>query len=103
MPRSAVVRIYATTQDPDYDSPWQARVPSSSTGSGVVIGPGLVLTGAHVVANSTFLQVQKISDPNKVVAQVMGICHDCDLALLSIDAPMFHNRVLAAGTSACDP
>ena len=96
MPRSAVVRIYATTQDPDYDSPWQARVPSSSTGSGVVIGPGLVLTGAHVVANSTFLQVQKISDPNKAVAQVAGICHDCDLALLKIDAPLFMTGVAPA-------
>lgn len=96
MTRSAVVRIYATTQDPDYDSPWQARVPSSSTGSGVVIGPGRVLTGAHVVANNTFLQVQKISDPNKVVAQVVGICHDCDLALLEISAPMFMTGVAPA-------
>jgi S1-C subfamily serine protease len=89
----AVVRIYATTQDPDYDSPWQTRVPSSSTGSGVVIGDRQVLTGAHVVANSTFLQVQKISDPNKAVAEVLGICHDSDLALLQVDDPDFMDGV----------
>ncbi|HLU68395.1 MAG TPA: trypsin-like peptidase domain-containing protein [Kofleriaceae bacterium] len=85
MSYSSVVRIYATTQDPDHDSPWQAQVPQSSTGSGVVIGPGRVLTGAHVVANATFVQVQKISAPDKAVARVIGVCHDCDLALLSVE------------------
>jgi S1-C subfamily serine protease len=96
MPRSAVVRIYATTQDPDCDSPWQARVPAHSTGSGVVIARNRVLTGAHVVANCTFLQVQKISDPNKAVARVIGICHDCDLALLEVDLPHFMDGIVAA-------
>jgi S1-C subfamily serine protease len=86
---SSVVRIFATTQDPNYDSPWQARMPSSNTGSGVVIGDGRILTGAHVVANSTFLQVQKISDPNKAIARVLSICHDCDLALIGVDQPGF--------------
>jgi S1-C subfamily serine protease len=81
----SVVRIYATTQDPDFDSPWQAEVPQSSTGSGVVIAPGRILTGAHVIANSTFVQVQKISDPDKAVARVVGVCHDCDLALIAVD------------------
>lgn len=79
-----VVKIYATTQEPDYDCPWQARSPSSSTGSGVIIGRDRVLTGAHVIANATFLQVQKISDPDKLVAKLVAVCHDCDLALLEI-------------------
>ena len=82
-----VVRVYATTQDPDYDCPWQARTPSSSTGSGVVIGPGEILTGAHVVANATFLQVQKPSQPDKAVARVKAVSHDCDLALLEVVEP----------------
>lgn len=84
-----VVRIFATTQTPDHDCPWQARTPSSSTGSGVIIDNGDILTGAHVVANSTFLRVQKISDPKKWVAQVKAVCHDSDLALLSVDDPEF--------------
>lgn len=96
MPRSAVVRIYATTQEPDYDSPWQSRVPTNATGSGVVIAPGRVLTGAHVVANSTFVQVQKISDPNKAVARVVGVCHDADLALLAVDTPQFMDGIAPA-------
>ncbi|MBL4633613.1 MAG: trypsin-like peptidase domain-containing protein, partial [Kofleriaceae bacterium] len=89
MPHSAVVRIYATEQEPDYDSPWQARSPSSSTGSGVVVSPRKILTSAHVVANATFIQIQRISDTNKLVAKVVGICHDADLALLEVESASF--------------
>jgi S1-C subfamily serine protease len=84
-----VVRVFATAQYPDFESPWQAHSPSRSTGSGVVIDGGRILTGAHVVANATFLQVQKPSTPDKVVARVEAVCHDCDLALLAVEDPSF--------------
>jgi S1-C subfamily serine protease len=85
-----VIRVFATSQDPDFDGPWQARTPSNSTGSAVVIGPGLMLTGAHVVANATFLQIQKLSQPDKAIARVKAVSHDCDLALLEVvDPPNF--------------
>ncbi len=83
-----VVRVFATTQVPDYDCPWQARSPADATGSGVVIGKGEILTGAHVVANATFLQVRKPSSPDKAIARVKRISHDCDLALLEIVDPV---------------
>ena len=87
-----VVRVFATTQEPDYDSPWQTRSPSSSTGSGVVIAMPpddhpAILTGAHVVADATFLQVQKPSQPDKAIARVRAVCHDSDLALLEVLEP----------------
>ena len=83
----AVIRVFATSQDPDFDGPWQARTPSNSTGSAVVIGPSLLLTGAHVVANATFLQVQKPSQPDKAIARVRAVSHDSDLALLEVVEP----------------
>ena len=82
-----VIRVFATSQDPDFDGPWQARTPSNSTGSAVVIGKGLLLTGAHVVANATFLQVQKPSQPDKAIARVRAVSHDSDLALLEVVEP----------------
>lgn len=91
-----VVRVFATTQDPDYDSPWQSQTPSSSTGSGVVIEGRGILTGAHVVANATFLQVQKLSNPVKAIARVRAVCHDSDLALLDVTDPSFLDDVPAA-------
>lgn len=87
MAHPEVVRVFATSQDPDFDGPWQARTPSNSTGSAVVIGPRLLLTGAHVVANATFLQIQKLSHPDKAIARVKAVSHDCDLALLEVQDP----------------
>ncbi len=84
---SQVVRIFAAVQEPDYDVPWQTESPSSGTGSGVVIGPNRILTGAHVVADATFLQIQTINDSDKHVAEVEAICHDADLALLRLHDP----------------
>lgn len=89
MNASAVVRIYCTSQRPDYDAPWQAQTPSSGTGSGVVLEGGRILTGAHVVANATFVQVQKVEDPTKFTARLVGVCHDADLALLEVDDERF--------------
>jgi S1-C subfamily serine protease len=91
-----VVRVYSTYQDPDYECPWQSVAPRGSTGSGVIVGPGQVLTGAHVVANATFVQVQKQDDVTKVVARVAVVSHDCDLALLQIEDPAFTAGVAPA-------
>lgn len=89
MAYSQVVRVFATSQNPDYDCPWQARPPDRGTGSGVVIAGARILTGAHVVANATFVQVQRPSEPDKAIAVVEAVCHDCDLALLRVENPDF--------------
>ena len=85
----SVVRIDATTLRPDHDAPWQTKTPNSGHGSGVVIGPGRVLTGAHVVADATFVQVQTVRDPTRYPARVAGVCHDADLALLVVEDEKF--------------
>jgi S1-C subfamily serine protease len=96
MSHPQVVRVYSTYQDPDYESPWQNVAPRGSTGSGVIIGPQRVLTGAHVVANATFVQVQKQSDPAKITARVEAISHDSDLALLRVDDKDFARGIRPA-------
>lgn len=96
MAHPQVVRVYSTYQDPDHECPWQSMAPRGSTGSGVVVGKDEILTGAHVVANATFVQVQKQSDPTKAVAQVVSICHDADLALLKVDDAAFTRGITSA-------
>ena len=96
MSHPQVVRVYSTYQDPDYESPWQSVAPRASTGSGVIVAPRRVLTGAHVVANATFVQVQKQSDTKKATAHVVAISHDCDLALLEIDEKGFSRGITPA-------
>ncbi|HEB54240.1 MAG TPA: trypsin-like serine protease [bacterium] len=96
MTHPQVVRVYSTYQDPDYECPWQSVAPRGSTGSGVIVGAQRILTGAHVVANSTFVQVQKQSDVKKVAARVVAISHDCDLALLEIEDRAFTRGIKPA-------
>jgi len=96
MRSTSVVRIFTTSLDPDYDNPWQTASPSGSTGSGVIVGPRRVLTGAHVVANATFIRVQNSTNPEKYVAEVLGVCHDADLALLEVEDPAFMDGVEVA-------
>lgn len=96
MQKTSVVRIFATAQEADYESPWQTARPSSGTGSGVVVAPGKILTGAHVIADATFIQVQTSTHPDKFIARLAAVCHDSDLALLEVDEPIFHEETESA-------
>ena len=86
---SPVVRVFTTQMETCFDIPWQTKRSTKGTGSGVYLGGNEILTGAHVVHNATFIQLQKLTSPEKVVAKVISICHDCDLALLSVEDNSF--------------
>lgn len=88
-PYPQVVRVFTTRQRPNYDTPWQTLGVRTATGSGVVIAPRLIVTGAHVVADATFIQVQETHAPDKAIARVVCLGHDCDLALLTVDDDAF--------------
>jgi S1-C subfamily serine protease len=49
----------------------------------------VVLTAAHVVANSTFIQVQLAGQPEKVTAVVTAVAHETDLATVQAPASFF--------------
>jgi S1-C subfamily serine protease len=91
-----VVRVYCTYQDPDYESPVAAPVAAQQHRLGRHHRPQRILTGAHVVANATFVQVQKVSEPDKLVARIVAISHDSDLALLQVEDLRFTRGVQAA-------
>ena len=87
-----VVKVFATVQEPDFATPWQTLGVGSATGSGVVIeahgGRLLILTAAHVISDATFLQCQRVGaeNPDKHIATVFAVRHECDLALLEVEA-----------------
>ena len=81
MHQSPVVRVFTTRMETCFDLPWQRKRPQKGSGSGVYLGDHHILTGAHVIQGATFIQVQKLSSPDKVIAEVKSICHDADLAL----------------------
>ncbi len=87
--RESVVKIYVSGQRSDYALPWQAGAPHAGTGSGFVIKGKRLLTNAHVVSDSRFIEIKKEGDPRRYRAQVAFYGHDCDLALLTVDDPTF--------------
>jgi S1-C subfamily serine protease len=85
----SLVRIEATSQEPNYKTPWSPGDVSSGVGAGFVVDGKRIMTNAHVVSNARFLTVSKEGDPNPYLAKVLHIAHDCDLALLSVENPSF--------------
>jgi S1-C subfamily serine protease len=80
----AMVKIYTVYSEYDYDMPWQISKQGEKTGSGCIISKNRVLTNAHVVANSTFIQVKRAGEAKKYIAEVEFVAHDCDLAVLKV-------------------
>ncbi len=86
---NSIVKIYTTSAAPDYFTPWRLLTPSQGSGSGSVISGNRILTNAHVVANASYVQVQKHNDPTRHVARVQFVSHASDLAIVTVDDPAF--------------
>jgi S1-C subfamily serine protease len=92
----SVVKILTVSNAPDYEQPWQNHGPTNSTGSGAVIATkkGLrVITNGHVVQNQVFIEVRRSGDSKKYVAELEGVSHECDLALLRVRNEEFFEGV----------
>jgi S1-C subfamily serine protease len=92
--QKSLVRITATSVEPDYKAPWNAGGLERGVGAGFVISGNRIMTNAHVVANSRYLTVEREGDPNKYQAKVQFIANDCDLAVITVPAPDFFKNML---------
>src|SRR5438128_2218151 len=92
--QKSLVRITATSVEPDYRAPWNAGGLQRGVGAGFVISSSRIMTNAHVVANSRYITVERDGDPNKYPATVQFIANDCDLALITVSAPDFFKNML---------
>lgn len=88
--RENVVKIYVTTREYDYFNPWQVQGRYNVEGSGAIIHDQYILTNAHLVNNSTFIQVKRTGQTKKYIAKVLFIAHDSDLALLKVHNSNFY-------------
>jgi len=86
---NSIVKIYTTTAAPDYFTPWRLMNPGQGTGSGALISEQRILTNAHVIANASYVQVQKHNDPNRYFAEVDFVSHASDLAILRVPDERF--------------
>jgi len=85
----SIVKVYTVHSKPNHFLPWQNHPKRESTGTGFVIHDRLILTNAHVVADSTYVLVKRHGSGTKYRADVQAVGHDCDLAILSVEDPGF--------------
>ncbi len=88
----SVVKVMAISDAPDYEQPWQSEGPEASSGSGCIVETSRgyrVLTNAHCVQNSVFIEVRRYGKSRRCKADVEAIGHECDLALLTVESEDF--------------
>lgn len=91
----AIVRIRTTFTKPDFFRPWLNQAQSTRTGSGCVIEGNRILTNAHVVSDASFIEVRLAGSPDRIVASVLAISHELDLAILQVEDESFFDNVTA--------
>lgn len=87
--RAPVVRVNVTNQPYDFFHPWTKRAPVSRRAVGVVMPNHRVLVTAEMVANITYLELEKAESGEKVAADVEVVDHESNLALLKPADPKF--------------
>ena len=90
--KQAIVKIYTVAKIPNYVEPWSSSIRRSS-GSGAIISGNRILTNAHVVANNTFIEVQRYGERKRYLAKVLSVSHQADMALLEVDDKKFFEGV----------
>ncbi|MEQ9096047.1 MAG: trypsin-like peptidase domain-containing protein [Phycisphaerales bacterium] len=83
--RQSTVKIFTTSRGPDLTRPWTRQQPTDSTGSGLVIEGGRILTNAHVVEYGQQIFVQPYLTSQRLAARVVARNTGIDLALLELE------------------
>jgi len=90
--KQAIVKIHVVSKVPNYLEPWASSIRRSS-GSGAIISQNRILTNAHVVANQTFIEVQRYGERKRYIAKVLSVSHQADMALLEVEDKSFFEGV----------
>jgi S1-C subfamily serine protease len=86
---NSVVKVFSTMRYADPYKPWTKQGPSEVTASGVVIDGNRILTNAHAVLYATQVQIQANQAGDKILATVVAVAPEIDLAVLKLDDGSF--------------
>ena len=88
---AAIVKLFCRSCKPDYTSPWKSHKTSSSFSTAFVYSARkrLLLTNRHCVSHCVNLEARRRGDHHKFEARIVARGVDCDLALLTVDEPLF--------------
>lgn len=86
---ASLVRVNSTNQNYNFSKPWTKRPPYTRRGIGAVIEGGRVLVTAELVANHTYVQLERAGSSVKMPAEVVRVDYESNLALLAPAEPQF--------------
>lgn len=89
MTNDSLVRVNSTGQAYDFFRPWGKKAPFMRRGLGVVLPDHQVLVTAELIANHTYVELEKAATAEKTPAEVTVIDYDSNLALLKPVNPDF--------------
>ena len=85
----SVLRVNATFQAYDFLRPWEKKPPGTRRGLGSLIEGGRILVTAELVANHTFIELEKGATREKSSAEIERVDYECNLAILKPSNPEF--------------
>ncbi len=78
----SLVRVNVSGQSYDYFRPWQKKAPFMKRALGAVLSKGRVLVTADLVANHSYVEMERAESGEKVAADVVVVDYEANLALL---------------------
>ena len=85
----SVVRVNATDQDYDFFRPWSKKNPRDFHGLGAVIAGNRVIVTAQLVANHSYIELERAEGGQRTDAKVLCVDYESNLALLQPTADNF--------------
>ncbi len=78
----SVVRVNATDQDYDFFRPWSKKNPHDFHGLGAVLPGNRILVTAQLIANHSFVELERAEGGQRTDAKVLCVDYESNLALL---------------------
>ena len=87
----ALIRVNVTAQSYNFYHPWEKGQPGTRRGLGVLLENGQVLITARMVADATFVELERPMSGEKTIGQVAVVDYEANLALVKVaeDKPDF--------------
>ncbi len=79
---TSLLKVNVTMQPWNQRIPWQKTSPSSRRGLGVLLEGNHILVTAQMVADATYIELEKAESGNRLAARVKAVDYDANLALL---------------------
>ncbi|MDD5199615.1 MAG: PDZ domain-containing protein [Terrimicrobiaceae bacterium] len=86
---ASLVRVNSTNQAFNFVKPWSKRPPFTRRGIGVVIDNARVLVTAELIANHSYVELERPASSEKIAAEVERVDYESNLAILKPQDPKF--------------